>query len=348
MPHFDQTVLQAIPEPALIAVRGRVSCFNAAAADLFPELTENGALPAALPSQAHGAGTLLTGGRTWRFTASPVGEGTLFLLHVTRLDGLSHAQLDGIVRRLREQMSELLLSVQLMDHSVDRQNECRDRLAGMTRTLCRMLRMTDRLDLLRDLDSDLSRFTPATLDLAGLCREVYQTSTYLLEQAGVTLCYDSAITSLLVNGDGELLEKLLLELIVNAARAAGKGGTVTLSLFRRERRAVVSLSGPGKDDGRPLPQLLSGDGSADRIPHPGEGAGTGLSLAQRIVSLHEGTLMMERREGLRTIIALPLAGKDEHIPFRTPGTDYDGGFSPALVALSDLLPERVFAHLDEE
>ena len=348
MPHFDQTVLQAIPEPALIAVRGRVTCFNSAAAALFPELTEGGSLPAVLPSQSEGAGTLLAGGQAWQFTTSPVGEGMLFLLHITRPDGLSHAQLDGIVRRLREQMSRLLLSVQLLGNTYREQEECRDRLAGMNRTLCQMLQLTDRMDLLRDLDSDLSRFTPATLDLAGLCHELYRACTYLLEQVGVTLCFDSAITSLLVNGDGELLEKLLLELIVNAARAAGTGETITLSLFRQEQRAVLILSGPGADDSRPLPQLLSGDLSDGRIPQPNEGAGLGLALAQRIVSLHKGALMMERSRGLRTIVALPLAGKDEHIPFHSPARDYAGGVSPALVALSDLLPEHVFAHLDLE
>lgn len=348
MPYFDQTVLQAIPEPALIAVRGRVVCFNSAAAALFPELTEGGALPAVFPSQQEGVGTLLAGGQIWQLTSSPVGEGLLFLLHVTRLDGLSHTQLDGIVRRLREQMSQLLLSVQLLGNTCREQDVCLDRLAGMNRTLCQMLRMTDRLDLLRDLDSDLSRFTPATLDLAGLCHELYNACTYLLEQAGVTLHFDSAITSLLVNGDSELLEKLVLELIVNAARAAGAGGKITLSLFRQERRAVLTLSGPGADDSRPLPELLSGTAPDDRIPLPGEGAGTGLALAQRIVSLHKGALMMERSQGLRTIIALPLAGKDDHIPFHSPARDYSGGFSPALMALSDLLPEHVFAHLDLE
>lgn len=344
MPHFDQTILQAIPEPTLIAVRGQVACFNAAASALFPELTEGGPLPAAFPSCEEGAGTLLAGGQTWQFTTSPAGEGTLFLLHATRTDGLSHAQLDGIVRRLREQMSQLLLNIQLLSRSCKEQDEEQERLAGMTRTLCQMLRMTDRLDLLRDLDSDLTRFTPVTLDLAGLCREVYRSCSYLLEQVGVTLCYDSSIASLLVNGDSKLLELLFLELIVNAARAAGKGGTVTLSLFRQERRAVVALSGPGADDGRPLPHLLSGDLPAGRIPQPGEGAGLGLSVVQRVLSLHEGTLMMERHDGLRTIVAIPLVSKEEHIPFRSPLRDYDSGFSPALVALSDLLPSSVFAH----
>lgn len=344
--HFDNTILQAIPEPALIATHGRVTCFNPPAAALFPDLADGAPLPDPLPPQGKGAGLLLAGGQSYHFTASPVGSGTLFLLHAARLEGMSRDQLDGTVRRLREQMGQLLLSIQLMSQQA--QEDCRDRLAGMNRTLCQMLRLTDQLDLLRDLESGGFQFTPVTMDLAGLCREVSAACTYLLEQVGVSLAFESPLTSLLVNGDSELLQKLLLELLVNAARAAGKGGQITMSLSRRDSRAVLTLAGPGKDDGRSLPQLLSGSGSEDRIPQPGEGAGTGLILAQRIVSLHTGTLMMERREGIHTIVALPLAKKGDHLRVRAPRHDYTGGFSPELIILSDLLPNAAFSALDVE
>ena len=350
MPHFDDTILRAIPEPALIAVRGRVTCFNPAAAGLFPGLADGAPLPDPLPPQGQGAGILLAGGQSWHFTASPVEEGTLYLLHAARLEGMSRPQLDGTVRRLREQMGQLLLNVQLITQSQpeQEQSDLTRRLAGMTRSLCQMLRLTDQLDLLRDLEAGAFVFRPVTLDLAGLCREVCNAASFLLEQTGVTLNFDSPLTSLLINGDSELLQKLLLELLANGARAAGKGGRLTMSLARKDSRAVLTLAGPGRDDGRSLPQLLSGDGPEGRIPQPGEGAGLGLVLAQRVVSLHEGTLMMERRDGVSTIVALPLAPKGASLPVHAAPHDYSGGFSPVLVALSDLLDESAFAHLDVE
>lgn len=349
MPHFDDTILQAIPEPALIAVHGRVICFNPAAADLFPGLAQHAPLPDPLPSNSNGAGLVLAGGQSWQFTASPLDEGTLYLLHAARLEGMSRSQLDGTVRRLREQMGQLLLSLQLLGQSMPEEDPNRaSRLPGMNRTLCQMLRLTDQLDLLRDMESGSFQFRPVTLDLAGLCREVTCGASFLLEQSGVTLHFDSSLTSLLVNGDSELLQKLILELLVNAARAAGKGGLLTLSLARRDERAILTLSGPGRDDGRPLPQLLSGDGPEGRIPQPGEGAGQGLVLAQRVVALHQGTLMMERRDGIRAIVALPLAPRGASLPMHAVTHDYTGGFSPVLVALSDLLDESAFAALDVE
>ena len=348
MPHFDDTILRAIPEPALIVVKGRVSCFNQAAQELFGDLAADAPVPPPLLSRSQGAGVALINGGCWHFTASPVEEGTLYLLHTARLEGMSRPQLDGIVRRLREQMGDLLINLQRLGRDELSADDLARHLSGMNRSLCQMLRLTDQLNLLQELESGAVPYRLATLDLAGLCREVCRAASFLLEQAGVTLRFESPLTSLLVTGNSELLQKCLLELLVNGARAAGKGGQLTLSLARRDGRAILSLSGPGQDDGQSLSQLLSGDRPDDRIPRPGEGAGLGLVLVQRVVTLHQGTLMMERQNGINTIVALPLSAPGAPLAMHAATAVYIGGFSPALVLLSDLLPDSAFAHLKEE
>lgn len=340
-----------MPEPALIARNGRVVCFNPAACSVFDDLGENAPVPAALCGYEDGAGLVLAGGHSWHMTVSPLEDGTLYLLHAARLNGMSCAQMDGAARRLREQMGQLFLSVQLLQCSMGNtpDPEQSRRLADMNRTLCQMLRLVEQLDLLRDLEEDRAPFCPTTLDLAGLCREVCAGASGLLEMAQVRLDFSSPVSSLLVTGDSELLERLLLELISNSARAAGKGGSLTLSLTKRGSRAILSISGTGGgDDGRPLSQLLAGDVSADRIPKPGEGAGLGLMLVQHILCLHQGTVVMERRDGVCVTVALPLAASSAPLPVHSPSVGGFGGFSPALVGLSDLLPAQAFACPGEE
>ncbi|MBO5340418.1 MAG: HAMP domain-containing histidine kinase [Oscillospiraceae bacterium] len=351
MLHSNHALLQAMPEPALITRNGRVVCFNHAACSLFDDLTENAPVPAALCGYENGAGLVLAGGHSWHITASPLEDGTLYLLHAARLNGVSCAQLDGAARRLREQMGQLFLSVQLLQRSIGDapDPEQTRRLADMNRTLCQMLRLVEQLDLLRDLEEGRAPFCPTPLDLAGLCREVCAGASGLLDMADVRLDFNSPVSSLLVPGDSALLERLLLELISNSARAAGKGGALTLSLAKRGNRAILSVSGSsGGDDGRPLSQLLAGDNSPDRIPSPGEGAGLGLVLVQHILCLHEGAVVMERRDGVCVTVALPLAKASSPLPVHSPTAGCFNGFSPALVGLSDLLPTQAFACLDEE
>ena len=143
----------------------------------------------------------------------------------------------------------------------------------------------------------------------------------------------------------QLLQKLLLELIANAARAAGRGGRLHLTLARHGAQALLSLSGDGaQDSGRPLAELLlDGGAPVSHIPQPGEGAGIGLALVQRILTLHGGALVMERQGGVRTTVSLPTVKAGSPMRVDTPNADYSGGFSPELSALSDLLPDRMFA-----
>ncbi|MBE6956294.1 MAG: HAMP domain-containing histidine kinase [Ruminococcaceae bacterium] len=348
MSYFDSPLLQAIPQPALIARDGRVVAFNAAAAQLFDDLAQDRPLPDCLVCQPATTALIVVGGSGWLMTASPLEDGVFYLLRATQSGEISHTQLDGVLRCLRQQLAQLLLTAQLIGRDLN-EGPAADRLGGMNRTLCQMLRLTEQLDLLRSLGCDTTAFHPLTLDLAGLCREVCAAAEGLLTDVDLHLAFESPLSSLLVSGDSALLEKLLLELIANAARAATPGSRLTLSLAKRSNRAVLTLSGDGgQDDGRSLVLLLTGDAPNHHIPQPGEGAGLGLALAQRIVTLHQGTLMMERRNGIHVTVALPLCPSNAPLSVRAPRTDYAGGFAPALVELSDLLPDSAFAHLDVE
>lgn len=349
MKHTDNALLQAIPDPALITRQGRVVCFNAAAGELFPQLACGGPAPDPLPSVPDSGGLILVGDRSWHITAAPMDDALLLLLHPARLEGLSTAQLDGVVRILREQTSQLLLSVQLLSAAEDPSLE--ERLCVMNRTLCLMLRQINHIDLLRELDAGIPSFCPTVLDLAGLCREVTLAAAPLLAQAEVALVFDSPLTSLLVSGDSELLQNLLLELISNAARTASRGGQVTVSLSRREGRALLTFTNDSRrPDPRPLPQLLSGVVSPARIPAPGEGAGLGLMLAQRVMALHKGALLMERQDDDRVCVtaALPLSGQKAPLPVRTPAAGFGSGLPRELVALAEVLPACAYSPRDLE
>lgn len=344
MPRIDDTVLQSLPDPALIASHGRVMCFNPPAASLFGELGEDAPLPDPLSVPMGGAALVSLGGTCWSCSATPVRDCTLLVLHPARLQGMSDAQLDGVARRLREQMAQLMLSSQLLARSLPEQGADCAPLASMNRSLCQMLRLTDRLELLHEITSGAFRFRTDVLDLAGLCRETTDVAASLLEASGVALEYTSPVASLLVEGDGELLRTLILELVSNAARAAGRGGKLRLELSRRGDRVMLALSGGGREDsGRPLAALLEGCADPARTPQPGEGAGVGLSIVVHIIRLHGGSLVMERQDGVSAALSLPAVRSKPPARVDTPRTDYSGGYPAEFVALADVLPDSVFA-----
>ncbi len=125
------------------------------------------------------------------------------------------------------------------------------------------------------------------------------------EIAAGRLVIDSLVEALDLSADRGQLRQALLNLILNGIDAAGNAGCVTLSAVRRGREAhlLVHDNGPG----------LSPEERA-RLFVPGfttkaTGSGLGLTIVERIVSEHGGSITVESAPGQGTTfqIRLPLA-----------------------------------------
>jgi len=106
--------------------------------------------------------------------------------------------------------------------------------------------------------------------------------------------------------DHDMIHRAVLNVVRNAAEAAGKGGLVTVDVLEKSGRAVIQVadSGPGID-----PAI------ADRVFDPffttkGDGTGLGLAIVHRIVEAHEGTIAVGRSPagGALVTIKLPREG----------------------------------------
>ena len=77
--------------------------------------------------------------------------------------------------------------------------------------------------------------------------------------------------------------------------------------------------------------------------------GLGLTICRKIATLHGGALMLTSgKQGTRVTLSLPVDDGREAPALRSRTVDYTGGFPPALVALSDLLPESFFVSEEQE
>lgn len=209
-----------------------------------------------------------------------------------------------------------------------------------------MYRLLSNLDFMRGMDSsEGTLFRPVTLDLVGPCRRLTEEAAFLLREAGVQLRFQCRLASLLIPGDPALLQKLLLTLISNGAKAAHPGELV-LTLERRGNQAVLRLGDRG--EGRCLDDLFPPKEAEARIPAPGDGAGMGLAIARHIVELHQGTLLLGERGGggVLALVSLPTGPLRMDLAVCTPAPEPAGGISPVLMELADVLPLSLF-HLDE-
>jgi signal transduction histidine kinase len=114
---------------------------------------------------------------------------------------------------------------------------------------------------------------------------------------------ETVAADLSVDCEGPLIEQVLVNLIDNAAYAAGRGGWIELTASRDGAMTVLEVS----DSGPGVPAALF-----DRIFDPffttkpvGEGSGLGLAISRRIALNHGGELRVVRR-GERTAFRLEL------------------------------------------
>jgi signal transduction histidine kinase len=215
----------------------------------------------------------------------------------------------GVVSHdLRSPLTTIGLSAQLIPGgSPDEQREHVQTIVSATRRMERLIH--DLLDVTRAEQGKLSiRKDP--IDPAQVAREVVASQAPIA--AANQIAFETSIADDLpqICGDGDRLAQALTNLIGNAFKFTPAGGTVQLSVERRDGkvRFEVADSGPGIA-ASDLPHLFEPFWQAKKTAHLG--AGLGLKITRAIVEAHDGTIEVANHAsgGARFRIELPVLGK---------------------------------------
>ncbi|WP_287417949.1 HAMP domain-containing sensor histidine kinase, partial [Oceanithermus sp.] len=175
-------------------------------------------------------------------------------------------------------------------------------LAAARAQAARLARMTDDLFTLARLESGAWPFAPEPLALAELVQDVVLELRPRFEARGVALELAPPPGPLLVRGEAGLLERALVNVLVNALEHTPKGGRVAVRLAEVDGEARVAVADTG-----------SGIAPED-LPHLFErafrkrdgGSGLGLAIAQQALRLHGGRIEVESERGRGSLFVLVL------------------------------------------
>lgn len=340
-----QTIrLDTYPQPAILSDGAEILALNEKAQALFPALEPGRPLPGELlcpEGEKHWEGCACMGGRMFRLCCQREGEEFIYTFQPQEQAALSEGQLDGALYQLRALMSEFYREMRPCVAGEQTQLSESDK-ADFAKSFDRMVRLMDHLDFLRDAQSSETELALRDVDLERFCSRVATECEGLLGEMGVRVEYTGLPETILVRGDESRLRDALTELISNCARRRSGGGVICLRLTRRGGRALLCVT----DDGAPATSRqrlgMTARGAVPLIPMPDSGAGLGLSVAEKIVWLHGGTLLFSAGEGApRVYLSLPLTKGKGGIPLHTPQPERNAGRSPYVIALSDVLPSSV-------
>ena len=342
----------SFPEPVFYLSGGRVLYANEPGEYLRRQETFSPELLLALAEHPGGAMEIALADDLFRVTVSPFDDGDLLVLRPLEAPVEETHPFSNAVYKMRDCLTSLFAAQERMWHRFEEAGLDEDYLQEMSsqnRLAYQMLRLTRQAELTQELD-DRSFPREEGFDLAMVCQGMADEAAMLADLAGVRFTYSSNVDHLPFQASKSLVTQMILALVSNAVRAAGREGVVEMKLRFEGKRVVISL----KDSGTGFPEdrmatLFSGRAPED-IPRPGEGAGLGLYNARRIALLHGGTVVAQSGQdgGAALVVSLPVVTPDSVPARNNPGYDNPGGFSPVRIELSDVLPWQAYVPGAEE
>jgi two-component system sensor histidine kinase CiaH len=177
-------------------------------------------------------------------------------------------------------------------------------------------------DLLTLARSDLDELTLAIghVDLASLAVDVVRRATPLAETRGVQLTTRASGEGLIVEGDPDRLQQVLLILLDNALKHTPAGGSVTVDIRQHGPEGVIEVADTGQGiPAEHLDRIFDRFYRADRARSRIDGStGLGLAIARSLVEAHGGQLTLHSGLGSGTTAAfrLRLVGQERSIALR--------------------------------
>lgn len=192
------------------------------------------------------------------------------------------------------------------------QEEYRKSLEIISQETAHMSSIISKLLVLARADSGKERLNAKPVDLNKLLAEIASDIEVLCEEKSLHFSLELR-DQIILQGDEMKLRELFLNLLDNAIRYTPPGGRVTLSMFRKENRALIAVTDTGIGIGEEhLPHIFKRFYRVEKARvHNEGGAGLGLAICQGITELHGGTISARSKLGAGSTfsVSLPISGK---------------------------------------
>src|SRR5438034_3457246 len=160
------------------------------------------------------------------------------------------------------------------------------------------------------LEAGEARVQPVRLDFAELARTTADQMKLLAEEKRISLTSDGT-DPVEVEADPSRLKQVVVNLLDNAIKYTPEGGNVSISVTRRDHRAILEVADTGLGiSANDLPHIFDRFYRADKArSRQMGGTGLGLSIVRSICQAHGGQVTVNSAEGRgsRFRVELPLS-----------------------------------------
>jgi len=174
----------------------------------------------------------------------------------------------------------------------------------------RISRITENLLKLATLEAESVKFEPKSYCLDRQIRTLILACEP--QWTGKKIDVEVSLDDITIMADEDLLSQVWMNLMSNSIKFTPEGGKITVDLHQQENNVAFKIADTGigisaEDQQHVFERFFKADKSRTRANN--SGSGLGLSIVQKIIEMHHGTISVESKIGVGTtfIVNLPLA-----------------------------------------
>jgi signal transduction histidine kinase len=253
----------------------------------------------------------------------------------------------NISHELRTPLTLLLAPLETLQRNFVRldASEVAEQLQMMQGNGLRLLKLiNDLLDLVR-LDSGHMQVKREAVDLSEYIRGILNSARKLADDRRLQLKAEVEPSLARVMLDRDKLEKILLNLVINAIKFTASGGTITCRAERRDRWLAVEVADTGVGiQPEQLPHVFDRFWQADTSSQrKHQGVGIGLALVKELAEVQGGQVKVSSvvNQGTTFSILLPwveASAAGTPAPANNPAPDRNGHATAAIPATAQSVP----------
>lgn len=189
----------------------------------------------------------------------------------------------------------------LLDGAMNDPKILKKYLEGASNSVDRLVKIVHDLDMITQLEAGELILNREDFDIISLVKDVFELLEMNAKKRNIKLIFDQEYDSIVVNGDRDRLEQVLINLMVNSLKYGKKNGTTEVSIeILSKTKVLIRITDNG--EGIPKENLHRIFERFYRVDQSGSrkegGSGLGLSIVKHIVEAHFEKIYIESQLGV--------------------------------------------------